>query len=103
MADTTFRGEHQNKVDAKGRVSIPVDFRRVLEAGDPDWTPGQAPNLVVVYGGKSQQYLECYTLESMAEVDRKIKAMPRGTKRRKAMEFLFNIKALRTNVDENGG
>ena len=32
-----FRGESHHKVDAKGRVSIPASFRRVLEAGDPNW------------------------------------------------------------------
>ena len=31
-----FRGEFNQKVDGKARVSIPAPFRRVLEAGDPD-------------------------------------------------------------------
>ena len=31
-----FRGESVNKVDAKGRVSVPAAFRRALEEGDPD-------------------------------------------------------------------
>ena len=38
MAARRFRGESVHKVDAKGRVSIPAAFRRVLEDGDPDWT-----------------------------------------------------------------
>ena len=46
-----FRGEGIHKVDGKGRVSIPVLFRRVLESGDPDWTEGLNPNAVIVYGG----------------------------------------------------
>ena len=45
-----FRGEGHHKVDGKGRVSIPASFRRVLESGDPDWTDGLNPNLVIVYG-----------------------------------------------------
>ena len=61
----TFRGESHHKVDAKGRVSIPALFRRVLEAGDPDWTDGLRPQLVIHYGGASQKYLECYTIEAM--------------------------------------
>ena len=31
-----FRGESVHKVDAKGHVSIPAPFRRVLEEGDPN-------------------------------------------------------------------
>ena len=45
-----FRGEAENKVDSKGRVSIPAPFRRVLEEGDPDWSNGVNPNFVIVYG-----------------------------------------------------
>ena len=33
-----FRGEAENKVDAKGRISIPAPFRRILEEGAPDWS-----------------------------------------------------------------
>ena len=39
-----FRGEAENKVDNKGRVSIPAAFRRILEEGDPDWSSGLHPN-----------------------------------------------------------
>lgn len=33
-AETSFLGTHVNKVDGKGRVAVPADFRRALE-GDP--------------------------------------------------------------------
>ena len=42
-----FRGEIVQKVDGKGRVSIPAAFRRVLEQGDPEWTEGLRPELVL--------------------------------------------------------
>ena len=64
-----FRGEGIHKVDGKGRVSIPALFRRVLEDCDPEWKEGLNPNLVIVYGGESQKYLEIYTQESINEVD----------------------------------
>jgi MraZ protein len=31
---TTFLGTHQNRLDAKGRVSIPAPFRAALKSGD---------------------------------------------------------------------
>ena len=59
-----FRGQGRHKVDGKGRVSVPAAFRRVLEAGDPDWTDGLQPNLVVHYGTARKNFLEVYTMEA---------------------------------------
>ncbi|MCK8484787.1 division/cell wall cluster transcriptional repressor MraZ [Aliiroseovarius sp. S2029] len=97
-----FRGESHHKVDAKGRVSIPALFRRVLEAGDPDWTEGLNPNLVIVYGDKRRNFLECYTIEAIDEVDQQIADLPRGSVERRALERMFNGQSLPTTVDETG-
>ena len=102
MTAQTFRGESVHKVDAKGRVSIPALFRRVLEASDPDWTEGLNPNLTLVYGGKKQNYLEAYSVEAIADVDARIAKLPRGSKPRRALEFLFNGQAQPMQVDETG-
>ncbi|MCB1328749.1 MAG: division/cell wall cluster transcriptional repressor MraZ [Maritimibacter sp.] len=97
-----FRGEGHHKVDGKGRVSIPALFRRVLEASDPEWKEGLNPNLVIVYGGERQKYLECYTMEAIAEVDAKIARMQRGSMERRMLERMFNGQSLPASVDETG-
>ncbi|MEM9437408.1 MAG: division/cell wall cluster transcriptional repressor MraZ [Pseudomonadota bacterium] len=97
-----FRGESHHKVDTKGRVSIPAHFRRVLEAGDPSWTDGLNPELVIVYGDHRRKYLECYTMEAIEEVDAKIDALPRGSRERKILQQLFHGQSFPTNVDETG-
>jgi MraZ protein len=97
-----FRGEGIHKVDAKGRVSIPALFRRVLESGDPDWTEGLNPNAVMVYGGITQKYLEVYTQNAINEVDEKISYLSRGSKERRALEHIFNGQSLPTQPDESG-
>lgn len=97
-----FRGESVHKVDSKGRVSIPALFRRVLESSDPAWAEGLSPNVVIVYGGKSQNYLEAYTQEAIAEVDDKIARLPRGSKPRRALEHLFNAQSMPTQPDDTG-
>ncbi len=105
----SFRGESTNKVDAKGRVSIPAAFRRVLEAGDPDWPgetrgdgPAPGPALVVVYGDERRDFLECYTIETIAEVDAKIRRYPRASPRRRALQRLYNGQSTPMTVDETG-
>ena len=97
-----FRGESHHKVDGKGRVSIPASFRRVLEAGDPAWTEGLNPELVIVYGDHRRAYLECYTMDAIAEVDAKIDALPRGSMERKMLQRLFHGQSFPTAVDETG-
>ncbi len=97
-----FRGESQHKVDTKGRVSIPASFRRVLEASDPNWKSGEAPELVIVYGDHRRAYLECYTMAAIEEVDAKIDALPRGSMQRKMLQGLFNGQSFPTTVDETG-
>ncbi len=97
-----FRGESHHKVDAKGRVSIPASFRRVIEASDPNWSSGDAPELVIVYGDHRRNYLECYTMEAIEEVDAKIDALPRGSMERKMLQRLFHGQSFPTSVDETG-
>jgi transcriptional regulator MraZ len=97
-----FRGESHHKVDAKGRVSIPASFRRVIEAADPNWTDGLNPELVIVYGDHRRNYLECYTMEAIDEVDAKIDALPRGSMERKMLQRLFHGQSFPTNIDETG-
>ncbi len=97
-----FRGESHHKVDAKGRVSIPASFRRVIEASDPNWQSGAAPELVIVYGDHRRNYLECYTIQAIEEVDTKIDALPRGSMERKMLQRLFHGQSFPTAVDETG-
>ena len=97
-----FRGESHHKVDGKGRVSIPASFRRVLESGDPEWTDGLNPNLVIVYGDHRRSYLECYTIEAINEVDGQIADLPRGSMERRMLQRLFHGQSFPTSVDETG-
>lgn len=98
----SFRGEFTPKVDGKGRVSIPADFRRGLEEGDPRWSEGKAPEFVIVYGDHRRAYLECYTMRAAGEVDEQIAALKRGSMERRMLERLFNGQSLKTSVDDTG-
>jgi len=89
-------------VDAKGRVSIPAAFRRVLEECDPEWSDGLNPNLVLVYGGDRRKFIEGYSMTSMQEVDEKISALPRGSRERRMLEQMFSGQAVQIQLDETG-
>ena len=74
----------------------------MLESCDPNWTPALNPELVIVYGDHRRNYLECYTMEAIEEVDNKIDALPRGSMERKMLQRLFHGQSYPTNVDETG-
>ena len=97
-----FRGSFHQKVDGKGRVSIPASFRRVVEAGDPDWTEGLRPNLVIVYGLDSQKRLDCYTLNAIEDIEERIDMMQPGSPERETLELTFHGHAADAQIDEDG-
>lgn len=97
-----FRGEYHQKVDGKGRVSIPALFRRVIEACDPDWKDGLRPNLVIVYGTEHQKRLDCFTMEAIEKIDRRIDRMKMGSTERKMLERIYHGHSYPTQIDEDG-
>lgn len=100
-----FRGEHRLKVDGKGRMSIPADFRRVLEAGDPDWDPTSKenanPRLVMVYGNPKLPYLECFTIDEMERIEDRIDGMNSGP-RKTWMSQVYSAGSMNASVDDTG-
>ena len=96
-----FKGEFTNKVDGKGRVSIPAPFRRVLQEGDPDWTEGLNPRMVIVYGIPKKPYLECYTVRAHEELEDEISQLPAGAERR-ALERIYSTQTAEVALDETG-
>lgn len=97
-----FQGESRNKVDGKGRVSIPVKFRRVLQNSDKEYTPGGVPRLYIAYGDPRKPFLECLSGDAFDEIDAMIQAEQRGTPLRKALEYLYYSKCDETSVDDTG-
>jgi MraZ protein len=97
-----FIGEHTFKVDGKGRVSIPADFRRELEEGDPLASETGRPRMVIVYGHDAQKQLQVYTYNDYRALAAEIAALPRGSDKRKIMQSLILNKARPTEVDSDG-
>ncbi|RVT85361.1 cell division/cell wall cluster transcriptional repressor MraZ [Rhodobacteraceae bacterium CCMM004] len=97
-----FIGEHENKVDSKGRLSIPADFRRELERGDPAWDSGKNPSMAVVYGDERRNFLEVFTINDLKAVHAKIRRMPRGSRKRGELQRLYASQVLPATVDDTG-
>lgn len=98
----SFTGEHTQKVDGKGRMSIPADFRRVLETGDPDWTPALSPRMYLLYGDHLKNELHGYTVDEFSAVIAQINAMPRGSAAKRKLSHLYIGQSIRLDVDKDG-
>lgn len=97
-----FRGESLHKVDSKGRVSIPAQFRRVLEEGDPDFKSGINPSCVLVHNQKVNRCLEGYSISSINEVDNLVSELPRYSREREILERMLNAQSSYAQIDDNG-
>lgn len=97
-----FCGEFTQKVDQKGRVSVPADFRRVLEKGDPEWREGLRPRVRIVWGDPRRKFLECFTIEAIRQVEAQIAALPRGSSTRRLLEMVMISGSDNCEVDPDG-
>jgi len=98
----SFRGGFDQKVDKKGRMSIPSDFRAVLTDGDPRCPENPLPRLVVLHGPHIKDCLHVYTIEAMEEIEEGIKRLPRGSFERKKASRKILGKSWETEVDKDG-
>jgi len=96
-----FRDEITNKVDSKGRVSIPAAFRAVLAEGDPACETGKNPRMVLMHGMGGDACLTGYTVKAAKEMEQKILAMPYGRDRKKLLRRLA-AKSIPLAIDDNG-
>lgn len=97
-----FRGNDTQSIDGKGRVSIPVDFRSVIVAGDNRGQPGDRPTFAIVYGTEDQTHLKCYTLEAIEKIEARIELMDEGTDERDLLETIFHGCTMNMQLGEDG-
>ena len=102
MARASFTGEHPLKIDAKGRMSIPADFRRVLEQNDPDWTEGLFPRLYLLYGPHLKDHLKVYSVAAFDKITATIEALPQGSQDRKIATATILKRSKRLDTDKDG-
>lgn len=89
-------------MDSKGRMSVPADFRRVLEASDPDWAPSLPTKCQVVYGDHLDARLQVYSLSEYDKVMARIEAMPDSDPNKEHVTHLMITQSEPLTVDKDG-
>lgn len=98
-----FSGTIAQKIDGKGRVSIPADFRRVLEDGDTDHGDGnKRVRMRVVYGDPDRKCLEVYSIKAFDSILSRIAELDEGSDERDILELFFVAGSEVVEVDADG-
>ncbi len=97
-----FRGEFYQKVDTKARVSIPAAFRRILDSDDTPTPDFPRTRMVMIYGGKSRNFVECYTKAGADRLARQVQQLPPGTKERLKAERNLITLSVTVDIDDDG-
>ncbi|MEM7643240.1 MAG: cell division/cell wall cluster transcriptional repressor MraZ [Pseudomonadota bacterium] len=97
-----FSGNDTHKVDEKGRVSIPADFRRVLDAQDPHRDPDTQPRIHILYGDKREPWLTCHSMDSIDRIGDLLDEMDEGDPKLPGLEAYYFGHADRATLDPSG-
>ena len=90
-----FTSQHTNKLDRKGRVSVPASFRSMLEA------TGSATT-VFLKRNKPDGAIDGLTESFLAEVEARIDPMPIGSKEREWLEHTYFADVVPVRLDPEG-
>jgi len=93
MRRFTFR--YTNKVDGKGRVSIPASFRAVLEAEG-------AGNTVYLTWNRDEGAIEGFGERYMQDIENRIDALPIISPQRRAFETRYFANTVSLPIDSDG-
>lgn len=99
---TKFTGEIDQKVDSKGRMSVPADFRRALEAGDPHWQPGQPVRAQLIYGDHLHERVQVYSMIEFDKIVDRIAAMPDSDPNKDNVTHLMITQSEPLGIDKDG-
>lgn len=98
----SFTGTHQLKMDGKGRMSVPADFRRVLEANDADFRDGDLPRFHLLYGPQLKGHLTAYSHDAFARMVKGFEALPQGDKDTKMAIRMTVGQSCVIDIDKDG-
>lgn len=95
-SQASFLGNHSHNLDEKGRVNLPVEFRRVLAESD------QASVVLTNYISDGSRCLEGFALNSWKEFENKLRAKSRFDPKLQKLENYYLSRAAHCSIDSTG-
>ncbi|MCX7300571.1 MAG: cell division/cell wall cluster transcriptional repressor MraZ [Rhodobacterales bacterium] len=98
----SFTGEFPQRLDGKGRVSIPAQIRRVMDAGDPGRPDGTLPRFTLAYGAHLKGNLRLYTMTEFDKVKTRIEARQDGSDDMRKLAYVYLTQTAEIELDKDG-
>ena len=89
-----FFGTHDNKVDKKGRVSVPAAFRQALEKS--------GPNAIVAFPSFRDQTIEVWTVQRMQRLQDGLDQLDQFSDQQDDLASLIFAESTQINLDPEG-
>ena len=93
---TAFRGNFSHTIDAKGRVSLPAEFRRVLAER------GEDKVVITNYISEGARCLEGFGLNAWVEFEEKLREKSRFSPKLQRLENFYLSRAAECPLDGSG-
>lgn len=93
---SAFRGNFTHQVDAKGRVSLPVEFRKVLEQS------GDRSVVITNYISEGARCLEGFGLQNWLDFEAKLRSKSRFSPKLQRLENFYLSRAAECPLDGAG-
>lgn len=91
-----FRGNFTHTLDAKGRINLPADFRRVLSQA------GEQAVVLTNYISDGARCLEGFGLKSWTDFETKLRQKSRFSSKLQKLENFYLSRAAECPIDSNG-
>lgn len=89
-------------MDAKGRVSVPASYRRILAEGDPDGGNEGGYQFVLVYSTRGKKCLEGYTVSGIESIEDRLDEMDEFSDERELAAYLLSGQSDYIPVEASG-
>lgn len=99
-----FAGEYRQKLDSKGRVSVPSDLRVHFSEGDPDHiAQSRGVYLTLNFSPTLQdRRIRLYTQSYMKRISKSVARMKAGSKEQRVAQITLLQKTKQIEVDQDG-
>jgi MraZ protein len=97
-----FTGEQTQKIDGKGRLLIPSEYRRLFDAADKSRPEGSNSRFILSYGDHLKGHLRLYSLEGWDIAKAMVATVKPGTPQRNALNYTYLTQNTMMETDKEG-